>query len=454
MKMNAILGSPMKILSAVGIAINNDNGSSEPASPTPSEVSMLLGTQIPPWNADNCIAEGLSIIQKAGMTLSLPTPAATEKDTTHDVHNEHTVSQLQSDEKDNTNTVDLPPTAAGVKSSPLQDIPSLFEALGALTERLKGIERSLTPIQNIENTVKELKDSIRSELANVQARVLINEESIIKLEADLKTEKDFRTNNVKPVVKKLEKNNFLDTLINNNIVNKVATNEQNIEQLRTLITSNTTNNNEIELSATDIQNIADVLSVNASASVNELKDKVESLCILNKDAQDRIVQLENSSTTKLQPKNKSSLENVSLKRSNVSDDNHVASMPASPSQRKQKSGVTNATLSRDAIIVGDSNTSYLDMKRMGRGYTRKRYTCYTIEQVIAFVKTAKIENEPKKLLIHVGTNDVGYMNVNQLKKQYRELLELLKQRFPETRVYLSSAFYRKEKEKHLKGELP
>ena len=85
------------------------------------------------------------------------------------------------------------------------------------------------------------------------------------------------------------------------------------------------------------------------------------------------------------------------------------------------------------------------MKKLGHGLSRKRYTCYTIPQAMTFLNTATIKKQPKQVLLHLGTNDVVNSQVDQLKKDYKELITLARKSFPEARIYISSVFVRMKK---------
>ena len=59
--------------------------------------------------------------------------------------------------------------------------------------------------------------------------------------------------------------------------------------------------------------------------------------------------------------------------------------------------------------------------------------------------TANIKKQPRKVLLHLGTNDIVKESVENLKKEYKQLTTLARSKFPEARIYLSSIFCRKNR---------
>ena len=113
----------------------------------------------------------------------------------------------------------------------------------------------------------------------------------------------------------------------------------------------------------------------------------------------------------------------------------------------------NQTLEHEVVIIGDSNTTNIDMSTMGNGVKRKRFTCYTIPQATEFLNTATIKKQPKKVLFHLGTNDIVDTDQDTLKKDFHELSVLARSKFPQARIYFSSIFCRKNRTDTLNGPI-
>ena len=105
------------------------------------------------------------------------------------------------------------------------------------------------------------------------------------------------------------------------------------------------------------------------------------------------------------------------------------------SLKKQKfPPAENETLDHDILIIGDSNTLTIDMRKMAHGKSRKRVTCYTIPQTVHFLDTATIVRQPEKVLIHLGTNDVVGRRKEELMQAFDHMLSRARECFPNARI--------------------
>ena len=338
------------------------------------------------------------------------------------------------------------------------DLNKLMEMIGDITESTKSITIKTDLIPNLQTEIsalstemKGIKADLTEKVADLSARVLVNEQSIKSLQDDVKNEKSYVKSHVRPIVKKLE-NGLLDCL-SKETVQKINHNEKAIAELKA--TLNTTKESlektaNYNLSELDIQSIGDYIltlenaesstTSSLKSSLSKAEETIASLKHAEKETGGRIRSLEE----KLEKISNAHI-NINNKATGSQNNNNNNSQRKSQVNNRN-APAANETLEADTIIIGDSNTKKLDMASLGRG-TRKRYTCYTIPHITNFLRTATIKKQPKKVLIHVGTNDVEQEDDEEkLKRGFSELIKLLRKEFPSARIIFSSIFVRREKE--------
>ena len=295
-----------------------------------------------------------------------------------------------------------------------------------------------TEIKTMSTQISTINDNVTKQLKEINARVLVNEEDIEALKHELQAEKTYTASHVKPAIRKLEKGGMIDAL-SIDLIQKIETNEKSVSDLRTMI--NDVKDNELDrtinydLSDKDLHTIADYVrtteidksSIALKESLEKVEEKVKSLLNTNSQAlSERIHQLE-----------------LQLARTK----------PDAKNNQPQKQHATDQTLEHDVVIIGDSNTTNIDMSTTGEGVKRKRFTCYTIPQATEFLNTATIKKQPKKVLLHLGTNDIVDTDQETLKKNFHELSVLARSKFPQARIYFSSIFCRKSRTDKLNGPI-
>ena len=151
-----------------------------------------------------------------------------------------------------------------------------------------------------------------------------------------------------------------------------------------------------------------------------------------------------SLSNRISNRNNSNEQGDTTSRNNRNHDTPKRNIPAQ-----------NETIDHEVILIGDSNTKNLDMATIGRGYKRKRFTVYTIPQAVQFLNTCTIVKQPKKVVLHLGTNDVAIPNsdVEQLHSDFDELIALTRHKFSDARIYISSIFPRMNKNDRLNSNI-
>ena len=312
------------------------------------------------------------------------------------------------------------------------DLPHLFQMMGTLTEDVKMIRRSIDLIPELQKTVAELKNSVGSQLSDLQARVLVNEEDISALKKQVEENKAFINSSARPMTKKLEKGNLIDRL-SSELLDKIDSSEKKIIELSQATPTLPT----LELTDEHMESIAQLIS---NKFVMESDEKLSEL---NSSLTQRIEELEKIASDKtLSPTQTTPAPTTDTTRKRKMKEPHG-----------KKEADKNKTISSDVLIIGDSNTRPLDLRKFGEGFSRKRYTCYTIDHVVEFIKTAKVEKQPKKIMVHVGTNHIDRDDLLKLKKAYRAMAGDIAERFPDARLYLSSIFGRLTREDPLNDKV-
>ena len=200
------------------------------------------------------------------------------------------------------------------------------------------------------------------------------------------------------------------------------------------------NDEEIDEIAKHVQRLDDEDTPLASlrSVVSKTETCIQQLRDTEKDVGDRLVQIEQH------------IKNLTNKQQSSTPPNSNNTSSIGASSKPKFVPAENETLDHDVVIIGDSNTKHIDMRTLGRGTSRKRFTCYTIPQAITFINTANIIKQPKKVVLHLGTNHAKFADCNpeQLQIEFDGLIALTRRRFPSARIYLSSVFCRmKESDK-------
>ena len=258
---------------------------------------------------------------------------------------------------------------------------------------------------------------------------------------------------VKPAIKKLEKGGVIDK-ISTQLLDKVTANETAIAELKiSAEAANGANNtlhldlneDEVDEIARHVQSLLHAdksLLASVKTSIKNTERELQALARTESEARDRLLKIEEQITNFVTQDDLKTLKPQPTKQTTPTKTSYISKSKYEPAEHQ--------TLNHDVIIIGDSNTREIDMGTIGRGMSRKRHTCYTIPHVINFINTANIVTPPKKVVLHIGTNDVRLGNdIEQLRSNYNELIQLARTKFPTARIYISSVFCRMKKDDKL-----
>lgn len=335
------------------------------------------------------------------------------------------------------------------------DIGALFEMMGELTETTKSITSSTNLIPSLQTNLETLtaqvaavESKLSSELANLSARVLTNEESIEDLKKSVDTEKKYVTTHVKPIIKKLEKGNLIDSL-SADMSSKISQNSADLAQLKLAFENQqaASLNDTVgySLSEEEMKTISGYVVNELSndeafpSRLSKIQTDITGLRKADSDATERIRTIELQLNQLRTTDGKMTANNNSANNSNINNSN------GNPKFYQKYPPAEHETLDHELLIIGDSNTTQIDMRKMAHNQSRKRFTCYTIPQAMHFLNTATINRQPEKVMFHLGTNDVVKGTGEQLKHAFDELFTRARECFPEARIYMSSIFVRKDK---------
>ena len=286
----------------------------------------------------------------------------------------------------------------------------------------------------MQTSIAQLQVDVKTQLADLSGRVLTAEEDILKIKQDISANNVYITQFVKPLVKQITREKTLETVVENTT---------KIYNLETLEDQNTTL--KYELDEGEVETIIEKV---VSSKVEEINQRITDLTQTNVSTQ--LAEFQQNTSAKLQKLN-SDIENIVSLDGSLLDRVSQLEKSLKPSTKQPRITVKppdkppDDTIDHDFIIIGDSNTQTINMKNIARNLNRKRFTCYTIPAATEFVRSAKVASQPKKILLHVGTNDVVSADgdVKQLTTNYRILFDETRKRFPDARIFVSSIFNRK-----------
>ena len=328
------------------------------------------------------------------------------------------------------------------------EMNTLFEMIGDLTERTKGLTAQMDILPTIQSEVRSLsaqistfKEDITAQVADLTAQVLVNEEDIKILKQYYHKDHEYIVNHVKPMIKMIEKEDLLNIKKESR---KIETNEQAILELRQAVAAEVDKTVTFSLSDEDMITIAKhvLTSDGVDSPITKLQQSVSKI---NEDI-NALMKAKEDTVTSL----KTIKEHVDSTNRTKNNNNNNNSNSRSTNHNNRNAPAEHQTLKHDVIIIGDSNTKHIDMQMIGRATSRKRFTCYTIPQAKTFINTADIQQQPKKVVFHLGTNDVASnSDTSKLRAEFNGLIALARSKFPDARIYISSIFRRMDRSDEL-----
>ena len=301
------------------------------------------------------------------------------------------------------------------------NIDELYADVAELTEKVKTCFTKNSIIDKLQRDI----DRINRVLPELSAQILVNKEKIETL-----VTAETLSKKMGPLIVKLKNNSEM-----------ILENEKKLLELTTKIRDGdfTTRNQEhcttIENIAATTENHEEQLTTIMN-DMSEIEDEVFS--VVNKKKESEITKLKQRIMF-LERKLQDSPTQPSTSAAEPRPDSSAMSNPNKPKNK--------FTFDHNTLLIGDSNTRTIDMRRMGKGTgLRKRVTCYHTTGVKKFLTKAEFLRNPSNIMLHVGTNDIVYHKGDweTVLLEIEQLIGELRTRFPDARIHVSSVFNRKD----------
>ena len=299
---------------------------------------------------------------------------------------------------------------------------NLYEVLGELTEKVKQIAKDTEQLSDIKCSVTVLRTEVNERFAGLSARVLSNEEEIQKLKQALHNKNDGHKQ-LKSKVTTLEANvNDLKAMVDET-QDKTMPYEYDDTKLSTQINNFQTKQDEVLSRIGVLEEKGDTLD-KFRRDIQVIRDQVSSLQTWKNS---------NSTIT-------------------TTDTLNTKSTPTVTKKHKEPS-YKDRSIKTDNIILIESNGKGIDPNRMHKTESCERFTCYTLDHVQQFLDEVTITKQPKRLLIHVGTNDVDHGSADEIADKFERTLILIREKMPGTRILVSRILRRKRSDHPLKNTI-
>ena len=297
---------------------------------------------------------------------------------------------------------------------------NLYEVLGELTEKVKQIAKDTEQLSDIKCSVTVLRTEVNERFAGLSARVLSNEEELHKLKQALHN--------------KTEGHKQLKTKVSN-LEAKVNDTKEKVDEAQDKTMPYEYDDSKLSTQTNNLQTKQDELL----SRIGVLEGKEDTLDKFRRDIQVIRDQVSSLQTWK----------NSKVSTTTTTDAPNTKSTPAETKKRKEPS-YKERSVKTDNVILIDSNGKGIDPSRMHKSESCERFTCYTLEHVQQFLNEVTITKQPKRLLLHVGTNDVDHGSADEIADKFGRTLTLIREKMPETRILVSRILRRKRSDHPLK----
>ena len=112
----------------------------------------------------------------------------------------------------------------------------------------------------------------------------------------------------------------------------------------------------------------------------------------------------------------------------------------------------NSNIQDDIVLLIDSNGKSIDSHKFSYNKRLRKLFCPTIASATKEIRDSDL-GTPSHVIIHVGTNDIESNPVEVCQSQFHDLLQLTAQRYPTSKVLLSSLLKRNDDKDQLRSDL-
>ena len=105
-----------------------------------------------------------------------------------------------------------------------------------------------------------------------------------------------------------------------------------------------------------------------------------------------------------------------------------------------------AQLNKDLLLLIDSNGRYIDANNLSdeSNLSWSKQSCPTVESAINTIMNLNFRTEPETVICHTGTNDLASKNPLEAKNEIIDMIEIIRQKLPNTKVVRSVLLPRKD----------
>ena len=278
-----------------------------------------------------------------------------------------------------------------------------------LKESMKELLKKIPCIAEIEERLERIESLQSEENAKQNGRILILEEAIEKLEKRLNgAEKEIRD----------EKSN------RKRVSSELAAVKENIRVVHAEIPTDQ--------------------SADLSGQITELKERIIQQGV---DCENRAVRTERAASQARPIATNQSRQEISDPQPEpaLSDANEVGehaevnneAVDAVPHHDQ-------ITIDADVVILIDSNGKHIREDILDKGSSVAKILCYTVPDAIKIIENATFIKPPKKILFHIGTNDIELATPTTIAAKMDQLLHVTRSRLQHTQIFVSSVMQRRD----------